>query len=143
MSIYNPGGILDKEPVAIKAALVAVAAAVVITVPDLNLSGEAVAAWGIAAELVLGLFVRSKSTPNVTAEVMVEQVAAETEVRVKSEVDAYLTAVSADRDAAEADQSHDRYAAALADAEAEIRSLRAQVDAKSAKKPTKKAAAKT
>lgn len=138
MSIYNPGGIFDKEPVAIKAAVIAVAAAVVITWPSVNLSGEAVAAWGIALELVLGLFVRAKSTSNMTAQVMVEQVAAETEVRVKSEVDAYLAAVAEEEAVAEASEVHDRYASALEAAETEIRGLKAQLEAP---KP-KKAAAK-
>lgn len=127
MSIYNPGGIFDKEPVAIKAAVIAVVAAVIITWPDVSLSGESVAAWGIAAELVLGLFVRSKSTSNASAQVMVEQAAAEAEVRVKSEVDEYLTVAAADQVAEAANASHDRYSSALSAAEGEIRSLQAQL----------------
>lgn len=53
--MYGIKNVLTHEPVAVKAALVAVLGALVIT-GVINLDGEAVAAWGIAVELVLGLF---------------------------------------------------------------------------------------
>lgn len=61
--MYNVKEVLNKEPAAVKAALVATATAVIFT-GDFDLDGETVAAWGLAVEVLLGLFyVRAKVTP--------------------------------------------------------------------------------
>lgn len=98
---YRPGNILDKEPTVIAAAIFAVvnfvvAAGTWVIESDTLLSGNT------ALVLVLSLFVRSKSTSNSTATVLVEaaraetsaSVKAETEAAVKADVDQFLSAMS-------------------------------------------------
>lgn len=61
--MYSPREIFHREPAALKTAFTVVAAALVIT-GLIELSGEAVAAWAVAIEVVLSLFyVRHKVSP--------------------------------------------------------------------------------
>lgn len=51
---YSPKQLLAQEPSAVKAAILAILVAL-ITTGVITLSSEAIAAWGLALELVLGL----------------------------------------------------------------------------------------
>lgn len=94
MADYRPGNILDKEPNTIAAAVFAVINAFLI-VGTWEIEPDALLAGNTALVLVLSLFVRTKSTSNSTATLLLENAEQATEVRVKSDVDAYLNAASA------------------------------------------------
>lgn len=51
---YSPQQVLTQEPSAVKAAALAILAALVVT-DVIDLTGDQIAAWGLALELVLGL----------------------------------------------------------------------------------------
>jgi hypothetical protein len=89
--MFSPRNLLTQEPAAIKAAVLAVLAAL-ITTGVIGISAEAVAAWGLAIELVLGLlYVRSVTTSKVFA---AEQQAEALRTQ-RAEIGAYLADVQA------------------------------------------------
>lgn len=69
MSIYNPGNLLDKEPVAISGAIKATLA-VLVAGGAISWSATTIASVIVALELWLSLLVRSKSTPTANFEAL-------------------------------------------------------------------------
>lgn len=61
--MYSLKNILKQNPLAVKSAIFAILGALVIT-GVVTLSAEALAAWGVAIEMVLNLFYVSPSTVN-------------------------------------------------------------------------------
>lgn len=139
--VYRPGNILDKEPTVIAAAVFAVVN-FVIAAGTWTIDVETLLAGETALVLVLSLFVRTKSTSNSTAQVLVEKAKVEAEVQVKTEVDTFLNAVAEDETARMVDEAHSRFTDALKESEAEIRTLKAEL-ATAKKAPAKKAAGAT
>lgn len=125
---YRPGNILDKEPTVIATAIFAVVNFVVVA-GTWTIETATLTAGETALVLLLSLFVRTKSTSNSTAAVLVEKAKAETTVAVKADVDDFLQAAANDESARVADESHERFSDALAAAQDEIAALRAEAAA--------------
>lgn len=98
---YRPGNILDKEPTVIAAAIFAVVN-FVIAAGSWTVEPDTLAQGNTALVLVLALFVRSRSTSNSTAQVLVEKAAIEAEVATREGVGAFLMAAQEDELAAKA-----------------------------------------
>lgn len=93
---------MDKEPTVIAAAIFAVVN-FVIAAGSWTVEPDTLAQGNTALVLVLALFVRSRSTSNSTAQVLVEKAAIEAEVATREGVGAFLMAAQQDELAAKAE----------------------------------------